>query len=116
MLQEGPVETRIVVPLRPLAELAAHEKEFFAGMAEHEAVKKAQIGELLPIIARHFSDHGTFSVDNLIMGIRQDEIFRESVQQAKSDFVVMIAAEDRILRYVIQSIVHPTHVPLEAET
>ncbi len=36
--------------------------------------------------------------------------------QANSNFVLMIAAEDRILRHVIHGVMRPTRIPLEAET
>ena len=41
---------------RPLGDLAAHEQQLLAGMRPHEAVIGAQVGELLPAIARHLAD------------------------------------------------------------
>src|SRR5262249_57978251 len=41
-LEERPVEARLVVPLAPLAELAAHEEELLAGLRPLAAEQRAQ--------------------------------------------------------------------------
>src|SRR5688572_15888178 len=64
---EVPVEAHIVVPLAPLRELAAHEQQLLAGMRPHVAVEQAQVGELLPPVARHFGAQRALAVDDLIM-------------------------------------------------
>ena len=52
-VQQPPVEALVVVPLVGLPELAAHEQELLARVGPHEAVEQAQVGEALPVVARH---------------------------------------------------------------
>src|SRR6202166_1056306 len=114
--QQVPIQARIVIPLRPLAELITHEQELLAGMAEHEPVQEPQICECLPLIARHFTQHGTLPVDDLIVRERQDEILSEGINQAKCDLAMLVTSEHWILRQVVQHVMHPAHIPLEAES
>src|ERR1700682_4129583 len=116
MVEKMPIEAGIVVPLGPLAKLPAHKQQLLARMAEHETVEQTQIGELLPFVARHLAKHRTLAVNHFVVRKGQDEVFRKGVQQAESDLVMLIAAVDRVLRHVIQYVVHPAHVPLEPET
>src|SRR3984957_17546362 len=111
-----PLQARIVIPLRPLAELIPHEQKLLAGMAEHEPVQEPQIRELLPLIARHFTQHGTLPVDDLIVRERQNEIFGEGINQAKCNLAMLVTSEHWILRQVVQPVMHPAHIPLEAES
>jgi hypothetical protein len=47
---------------------------------------------------------------------RQDEILGEGVEEPEGHLVVAPAPIDRIARHVFERVMHPTHVPLEAET
>ena len=47
---------------------------------------------------------------------RQHEVLTEGIKEAEGHLVVMPAAIDRIFRHVIERVVHPAHVPLEAES
>src|SRR5208337_4797068 len=85
-------------------------------LAPHEAVIGAHIGEALPFVARHFADQRSFTVNDLVMRNRQDEIFGEGVEEPEGHLVVAPTPIDRVARHVFQRVVHPTHVPLEAET
>src|SRR5215469_8281928 len=91
-----PVETDVMIPLRPLTELAAHKQEFFPRMAKHKPVKEAQIRKLLPFITRHLVEHRPFPVDHFIMGKGEDEILAERIHQAERYLVMVIAAKNRI--------------------
>ena len=44
---------------RRCAELLAHEQQLLAGMAPHEAVIGAQVGELLPVVAGHLAQRAS---------------------------------------------------------
>ena len=114
-LEQMPVERMVVPPFVLLAELTAHEQELLAGMAEHEAVIGAQVGEALPLVARHAAEDRALAVHDLVVGERQDEILEEGVVQAEQDLAVMMLAVDRILADVVEGVVHPPHVPFVAE-
>src|SRR6266508_3860095 len=116
LLEKMPVERMVMAPFVFLAELAAHEQELLAGMAEHEAVISAQIGKALPLIARHAAENRTLAVHDFVMGERQDEVLEERVMQTKKDLAVMMLAVDRVFADIIERVVHPSHVPLVAES
>ncbi len=52
---------------------------------------------------------------NLIMGERQHEVFREGVKQPEGHLVVMMLPVDRLARHIGERVMHPAHVPFEAE-
>src|SRR3569833_1760586 len=101
ILQHVPLEALVVIPLARLGEVVAHEQELLARMAVHVAVKRAQIGEALPFVARHLADQRTLAVHDLVVRKRQDEIFGEGVDQAEAELVVMMFAVQRIFRKIL---------------
>ena len=46
-----------------------------ARLRVHVAEQQPQIGELLPLVARHFADQRAFAVHHFVVRQRQDEIF-----------------------------------------
>src|SRR6266545_3521384 len=116
LLEKMPVERMIMAPFVFLAELAAHEQELLAGMAEHEAVISAQIGKALPLIARHAAENRTLAVHDFVMRERQDEVLEERVMQTEKELTVMMLAVDRVFADIFERVVHPSHVPLVAES
>ena len=54
-------------------------------------------------------------MDNFIVRQGQHEILGERIEHAEQHFVVMVLAMDRTSRHVDEGVVHPAHVPLEAE-
>ena len=115
IVQQMPIQAAVAIPFPLLAELGAHEQQFFARLAEHEGVIGPQIGEFLPSIARHAAENRAFAVHHLVMAQRQHEIFVEGIQQSEGQIVVMIAPVDRVLAHVAERVVHPPHVPFVAE-
>ena len=81
IVEQVPVEAMVVVPLAPLAEFAAHEHQLLARMGVHVAVERAQRRGLLPVVARHLSEHRSLAVHDLVVRKRQDEILAECIQQ-----------------------------------
>src|SRR5690242_3333446 len=77
LLEQVPVQAGVMVPLAPLAELAAHEEELLAGLRVHPAEEEPEVGELLPVIAGHLVDQGALAVDDLVVRERQDEALVE---------------------------------------
>ncbi len=107
-----------MVPLAPLAELAAHEQQLLARVRPHERQVGAQVGELLPAIPGHLVDQRAFAVDHFVVGNRQDEVLGIGVDHAEGHLVVVVLPIDRVFLDVLQRVMHPAHVPLvgEAET
>ena len=46
----------------------------------------------------------------------QHEVLGKRVHHAERDVVLVVFAEDRDLREILQHVVHPPHVPLHGET
>ena len=62
----------IVIPLSPLAKLAAHKQQLLARMGPHETQISAQVGKLLPAITGHFVDQRMLAMHHFVMGDRQE--------------------------------------------
>src|SRR5205807_8239326 len=90
-----PVERMVMAPFAFLGELVSHEQKLLAGMTKHEAVVGAQIGEALPIVARHAAEERALGVHNLVMGERQDEVFEKGVMQDEKELAVMMLSVER---------------------
>ena len=63
-----------MLPLTALCKFSAHEDEFFARLGIHVGKHQPQVGEFLPVVARHLGQQGALAVDNLIMRERHDEV------------------------------------------
>ncbi len=116
ILQQVPGQLGIVVPLVALGDFGAHEVELFARVAVHEAHVGAQVGGLLPLVARHLVEHGVLAVYHLVVRERQDEVLVIVVNHGEGHVVVVVATVDRLFLHVGEGVVHPAHIPLEAKT
>ena len=115
VVEHVPVETGLVVPFHPLTDFPAHKEQLLARVAIHIAVQQPEVGELLPFVTGHLPQQRALAVHYFVVGERQDEVFGEGVKHGKGHAVVMIPAVNGVLRHVLQRIVHPAHVPLQAE-
>src|SRR3546814_14654828 len=79
-----PVERAVVVPLPLLAELAAHEQQLLARMGPHEGVAGAQVGELLPAVARHLAEQRALAVDDFVVRSEERRVGKECVSKCSS--------------------------------
>ncbi len=113
--QQVPVERAVVVPLPLLGQLAAHEQQLLARVRPHPAVEGAEVGELLPAVAGHLGEQGALAVDHLVVREGEHEVLAERVVQPEGEVVVVVAPVHRVLGEVAEGVVHPAHVPLEAE-
>src|ERR1700722_14529292 len=111
-----PVEARIMIPLVPLPDVIAHEQQLLARVTKHVTVEQPCVCEFPPCVAGHFAEYGAFAVNYLVVRKWQDKILGERIRQAEQNTVVVISAVDRIFRHVVQRVMHPAHVPLEAES
>ncbi len=84
-------------------------------MSPHEGQAGPGGGEFLPFIAGYFAEQRALAVDDFVMGDGQHKIFREGIHRRKGHLIVMPAPVDRFACDVVQRIVHPAHVPFEAE-
>ncbi len=115
ILQQMPAQTFVAVPFPVLTELTPHKQQFLAGMSIHKAVIGTQVGKLLPLVTRHFTQHRPLAVNHFVVGNRQDKILVKRIEQTKRKQAVMILTIDRIFADIAQSIVHPAHIPLITE-
>ena len=115
VVEQVPVDLGIVVPLALLGDFAAHEQQLLAGMRPHESEIGAQVGEPLPAVAGHLAYEGPLPVDHFVVRDRQHEALGEGIDQTEGHLVVMVGAIDGLVLDVLQSVVHPAHVPFERE-
>lgn len=115
-VQQPPVRPVGLRPLRPLGELLPHEQQLLAGMGPHEAEVGPVRGPLLPpVAAGHLRHQRSLAVHHLVVRDRQDVVLAEGVDHPEGHVVVVVLAVHRLLRHVAQRVVHPAHVPLQAE-
>ena len=114
-VEQGPVERAVEVPLATLAELTPHEEQLLARVRPGEREVGAQPGELAPRIAGKAREQRTLAVHDLVVREREHEVLGERVHHAEGHLVVMPPPVHRVLGHVVERVVHPPHVPLEAE-
>ncbi|MNN73622.1 hypothetical protein D3C81_1897550 [compost metagenome] len=66
-LQQMPVEAGVVVPFTALGKLVTHKQQLLTREGPHPAIVGAQIGKLLPRIARHAVEDRFFTVHHFIV-------------------------------------------------
>src|SRR5258706_1538225 len=110
LVQTLPCDLTVMAPFVLLPDLIAHEEQLLARMRPHESEIGAQIGKLLPRIARSAAVEGTFAVHDLVMGKRQDEFLGKRVEQTEGQILMVPVAMRRVAAEIAQRVVHPTHV------
>ena len=88
---------------------------FLPGMRPHERVERPQGAELAPLVLGRPLEHRALAVHDLVVADRQDEVLRVRVRHRERHLVVVVLPVDRLAAQVAQRVVHPAHVPLEAE-
>lgn len=81
-------------------------------MRHHIGKKRTKSGKFLLIFTRHTVKKRLFAVHHFIMRNRQDKGLRKGIHHRKSQFIVLVFAEERIGGKIIERVVHPTHIPL----
>ena len=84
-------------------------------MRPHVGEERAHVRHLLPAVARHLVQQRTLAVHDLVVRDRQHEVLGVRVHHRERHLVVVVAAVDRREAQVLQRVVHPAHVPFEAE-
>ena len=84
-------------------------------MRPHVPVQRAQVRELLPAVARHLLEQRSLAVHDLVVRERQHEVLRTRVHHAEGQLVMVVTPVHGIVGEVVEGVVHPAHVPLEAE-
>ncbi len=54
-------------------------------------------------------------MDHLVVAEGETEVLGECVDQTERQFVVVILAMDRLVLHVAKRVIHPAHIPLDAE-
>ena len=114
-IESIPIHRTVMIPFAVLRHLIAHEGELFARMGPLVGEQRAHAGIALPVIARHLAEQRALAVHDLVVADRQHIMLRVCVHHGEGDLVVVPLTVDRLLVQILQGVVHPTHVPLEAE-
>ena len=115
LVEQPPVQAVRVGPLGLLGELAAHEEQLLARVRPHGREVGPHVGQLLPAVAGHLAQQRALAVHDLVVADRQHEVLAPGVHQRERHLVVVPLAVDRLVLHVLQRVVHPAHVPLQAE-
>ena len=81
-------------------------------MRHHVEIHETKVRELSPVIARHLIDEALLTVYNFVVGKTQNEVLGERIHHREAELVVMPFSRVGIGLEIIESIVHPAHVPL----
>ena len=84
-------------------------------MRKHIRIACPQVCKFVVVKTRHLIDHGTFQMHYLIMRQYQNELLRERIGHGECHLVVVIASEIRVELHIIKKIMHPAHIPFQAE-
>ena len=112
VLRQEPVLLPLLVPFAELSDLIAHEVELFARMGHHIQIQRPSLRELVRVIACHLLHDGCLSVNHFVMRQRKQVFFIIKILHGKGQFMVLIGTVLRRGAEIIQSVVHPPHVPL----
>ena len=115
VLHQVPVQRLRCIPLLGLRKLRTHKEQLLARVRPHKSIESAQVSQLLPAIARHLRDHRSFAMHHLVVREGEQVIFRPGVEDRLGYLVVVIDPINWIFLDVLQGVMHPTHVPLEAK-
>ena len=115
VLEQFPVDLRVVVPFPTLAELTAHEQQLLALHQMLMGEQEPQRGSLLPVVAGHLRQQGTLAMHDLVMGERQQESLAVGVHLPERELIVMPTTMHRIPTEMIERVVHPAEIPFEIE-
>jgi hypothetical protein len=98
MLQQPPGQFAAGHPFPALAQFAAHELELLARRGHLVGQQQAQVGEALPVVARHLADQRALAVHHLVVRQRQHEVLAVGVELAEGQLAVVEAPVHRIVR------------------
>ena len=112
VLRQEPVLLPLLVPFTELSDLIAHEVELFARMCHHIHIQRSSLRELVRVIACHLLHDGCLSVNHLIMRQGKQIFFIIKILHGKGQLMVLCGTVLRRGAEIIQSVVHPPHVPL----
>ncbi len=115
VVEQVPVEAARLGPLGALGQLVAHEGQLLARVCPLVREERADPGELLPVVSGHLAQQRALAVHDLVVADRQHELLGVGVHQRERRLVVVVPPVDGLLGQVPEGVVHPPHVPLEAE-
>ena len=82
LLQQLPIQLGFIIPLVFLGEFLSHKEQLLAGVSHHIAQECTVRGKFFfLVLPAHFLEHGAFSIDDLVMGDRENVVFRETVEE-----------------------------------
>ena len=96
VLKHIPIQLTFFAPLASLRELLPHEEELLARIGPHERKIGAQIGELLPVVARQFLDQRGLGMNHLVVAERQNIILIERVNQPERQVLMRLLGMERV--------------------
>ena len=115
LTQKIPVQFSLLAPLLILAEVLSHEQQFLAGMADHIGISCLQVFKFVLTQAGHLVDHRTLQMNHFVMRKDQDKVLAVGIGYGEGHLIMVIFSEIRIQLHILQEVMHPSHIPFQAE-
>ena len=114
--QQEPVKFSFLAPFTKLSEFLPHEKKLLTGVSHHECITSFKVSIFIKSQSRHLIKHRTLKMYHFIMRQYQDIILTVCITHGKCHQMMIILTEIWIQLHIFREIVHPSHIPLQAET
>ena len=114
--QQEPVKFSFLAPFTKLCEFLPHEKKLLTGVSHHECITSFKVSIFIKSQSRHLIKHRTLKMYHFIMRQYQDIILTVCITHGKCHQMMIILTEIWIQLHIFREIVHPSHIPLQAET
>ena len=85
-------------------------------MSCHKCICCLEIGIFVKAFSRHLIQHGAFQMNDFIMRKNKDIVLRICILHGKCHHMMCIFPEIRIQLHILCKIMHPSHIPLQAES
>ena len=93
MFQHEPFQTLALIKFRKLGKVLTHEQKLLSRMTHHKTIGCPQIRKLIFVFARHFSNHGAFAMNDLIMGQDEHKFFTVSINHTEQQLPIGALSE-----------------------
>ncbi len=116
VVAQPPVKPGFEVPFTLLREVLTHKQQLFAGVTNHHRVRRFKAAELVEFISHELIYHTALAVHHFVVRQHEHIIFVEDILERVRHKPVMVRSVNGVFIVVFNGIVHPAHIPFQAET
>ena len=116
IVQDIPIHLAVLAPFAKHTELSAHKIQLCTGVHIHIHVHSTRLWKFCFIFSVHLSENGSLSVYRLVVRERKYIALAVVVHHRKGQAVIVADAVFRRGAEVVESVVHPAHIPFVVKT